>query len=148
MDILVGAVMIIVLLFCLGASVWDIMTVGVLCLGAVLAALAVFFLVCAAVLATTRRVRAEFLYIDKGERGFPKAYYGVGEETYPNVFPCEMVMRDRIYKKGRPVFVRLQAGHRVVFDANAMAVVVLGVLICVPAGAYSVYLAAAFFGAF
>ncbi len=148
MDILVGAVIIIVLLFCLGASVWDVMALGVLCLGGVLTAMALFFLFCAAVLFTTKRVKAEYLYIDKEKRGFPKAYYGVGDEVYPNVFPCEMVMRERIYKTGKPVFVRLQAGWHVVFDTNAIAAVVVGTLICVPAGAYSVYLAAAFLGAF
>ncbi len=148
MDILVGAVIIIILLLCLGVSVWDVMALGVLCLGVILAAMALFFLFCAAVLFTTKRVKAEYLYIDKGKRGFPKAYYGVGGEVYPNAFPCEMVMRDRIYKTGKPVFVRLLKGRRLVFDANAVAAVIVGVLICVPAGAYSVYLAAAFFGAF
>ncbi len=50
MDILAGAVIIIVLLLCLGASVWDIMVLRVFFLVIALVALALFFLLCDAAL--------------------------------------------------------------------------------------------------
>ncbi len=90
-------------------------------------------------------MKAEFIYMDKGNRGFPKAYYNANGEVYPNVFPCEMVMRNRIYKKGKNVSVWLLPKMCVVFDGNAVALVIVSFLFCVPAGAYSVYLAASYF---
>ncbi|MGN1339721.1 MAG: hypothetical protein ACI4WS_05475 [Oscillospiraceae bacterium] len=124
MEILLGAVMIIILLALVGVDIWYIL-LGVIALIA-LAALftAVLFAVGAVMLLRGRRCSGMFLRFDEGKR-FEYAVYSIDGGEYGNIFPAEMVMRERLYKPDVPVKLHLtKKGH--VFDRNAFLTTVIG----------------------
>ena len=124
MEILLGAVVIIILLGLLGVDIWYIL-LGVIAL-VTLAALftAVLFAAGAVMLLRSRRCSGVFLRLEEGKR-FEHAVYSIDGGEYGNIFPAEMVMRERLYKPGVPVKLRLTSkGH--VFDRNAFLTTVIG----------------------
>ncbi len=130
MDFLLGAVVIIILLFILGIG-FDVISFGIaIVLMLMTAATELFFLYYFIRLLLSKRREGEFVRIDRPEGGkFDRAYYLISEGELPNVFPCEFVMRDKLYKKGKRVKLRIDAGKKRVFDRNAFTTIVLGTLL-------------------
>lgn len=148
MEILAGAAVIVVLLLCLGVD-WGMIAMGIMGLiGLGMVMLAIFFLVCAAVLLCAKRVTAFFSELRRGDRHFDVAYYIIDGREYPNLFPGEFVMRDRFYRKDKPVRVRLLRKAGVVFDRNAIGTVLVGLAVSLPVSVFFVICVLVFVGVF
>ena len=124
MEILVGAVIIIIILLLLGVDMWYFLVGGAALVALAAAFVAVFFSVCAVMLLRSKKCTGQFSKFIEGKR-FEAAVYQIDEREYRCAFPAEFVMRDRIYKPGRPVKLRLTRGGRV-FDRNAFLTVLVG----------------------
>ena len=144
MEILAAAAVIVVILLILGFSVGAIITGFLYVLSGLLLLSELFFAVCFVRLIAAKRVDAEFTRIDKraGAR-YESAFYKTAEGEFSNIFPCEVVMRDKFYKKDKKIKVRLDrftgAGRRVM-DINASVTICLGLVLCAPVPATAIYL--------
>ncbi len=124
MEILIGAVVIIILLALLGVDIWYIL-LGVIALVA-LAALfvTVMFAVSMVWLLRAERCNGEFLKFS-AEKRFEYAVYLIDGMEYGNIFPAEMVLREKLYKPESPVKLRLYR-KKSVFDRNAVLTTAIG----------------------
>lgn len=125
MEILIGVVLVAVILLLVGVDMWYFL-VG----GAALVALAavftgVFFCVCGVMLLRSRRCTGEFSRFAEGKR-FEAAEYLVGARLHRNVFPAEFVLRERLYRPGKPVKLFLTRSGSV-FDRNALITTLVGI---------------------
>ncbi|MGN0579066.1 MAG: hypothetical protein ACI4J4_10645 [Ruminiclostridium sp.] len=131
MEIILGIVVIVLLLLCLGAELGLIamIFVGVLC-GAVLMMLG-FFLFSAVRIMTCRKKEAVFCKTEKfpGTK-FDRAVYSVDGQECACVFPCEVVMRNRLYRSDKAVNVYYSEKKKYVYDKNAAITVFAGLLSC------------------
>ena len=131
MEIILGIVVIVLLLLCLGAELGLIamIFVGILC-GAVLLMLG-FFLFSAVRIMTCRKKEAVFCKTEKfpGTK-FDRAVYSVEGQECACVFPCEAVMRSRIYRSDKAVNVYYSEKKKYVYDKNAAITVFAGLLSC------------------
>ena len=134
MEILVGAVIIIIILILLGVDMWYFILAGAALVALAAAASAVLFSACAVMLLRSEKRTGQFSGFGEGKR-FEAALYRIDAEEYRCIFPAEFILRERIYKSGRPVKLRLTRGGRV-FDRNALLTVLIGL----PASLFAVYL--------
>ena len=138
MEILVGAIVIAALLFCMGAGAGTIFMLIYIALMIVSGGILVMFLGCLAALIGSHKERAVYTRTDKHPKHrFTCAYYNVcGKET-ANIFPCEKLM-SKMYRTDKEVTVRLSGDGRTVIDGNAF--------ICIIAGSvfFAAFLTAAF----
>lgn len=124
MEIILGAVVIVFLLALAGVDIWYIL-LGLIIMVAVAAALtAGFFAVSLVMILRGGWKTGTFCGFRRGKR-FESAMYLIDGEEYPNVFPAEFVLRDRIYKPDKSVKLRLTRSGRV-FDLNALTTVCVG----------------------
>ena len=131
MEIFLGLAVIVMLLLCLGAELGLIamVFVGLLC-GAVLLMLG-FFIFSAVRIMTCRKKEAVFCKTEKfpGTK-FDRAVYSVDGQECACVFPCEVVMRSRIYRSDKAVNVYYSEKKKYVYDKNAAVTVFAGLLSC------------------
>ena len=124
MGILLGIVFIIILLALLGVDMWFFLVAGAAVVTFAAAMTGVFFLVCCIILLRSRRCTGEFTRFAEGKR-FESAEYIIDGVPHENVFPAEFVMRERLYRPGIPVKLRLTRSGRV-FDRNAFITTLIG----------------------
>lgn len=124
MEILIGAVMIVIILLLFGVDMWYFLVGG--CILVALAAVftTVFFAVCMVMLLRSEKCTGAFLKFGEGKR-FEAAVYQIDDRECRCIFPAEMVLRDKIYKPGIPVKLRLTRAGRV-FDRNATLTTAIG----------------------
>lgn len=131
MEIFLGFAVIVMLLLCLGAELGLIamVFVGLLC-GAVLLMLG-FFIFSAVRIMTCRKKEAVFCKTEKfpGTK-FDRAVYSVDGQECACVFPCEVVMRSRLYRSDKAVNVYYSEKKKYVYDKNAAVTVFAGLLSC------------------
>ena len=131
MEIFLGLAVIVMLLLCLGAELGLIamVFVGLLC-GAVLLMLG-FFIFSAIRIMTCRKKEAVFCKTEKfpGTK-FDRAVYSVDGQECACVFPCEVVMRSRLYRSDKAVNVYYSEKKKYVYDKNAAVTVFAGLLSC------------------
>lgn len=131
MEIFLGLAVIVMLLLCLGAELGLIamVFVGLLC-GAVLLMLG-FFIFSAVRIMTCRKKEAIFCKTEKfpGTK-FDRAVYSVDGQECACVFPCEVVMRSRLYRSDKAVNVYYSEKKKYVYDKNAAVTVFAGLLSC------------------
>lgn len=144
MEFVIGFALIAILMLFLGFGLSDIalLIIGIVCVGVIMTA--GFFAVSIVLLVTSRRVTARFTRFDEQTR-FPVAVYKVGDEELPNMFPREMVMRDKLYVPDKDVRVMYCRLRRAVFDKNAVITIVFGSTIFIPAAVIAVFAALRFF---
>ena len=127
MEILIGAVIIIVLLLFLGVRPMTIIAgiVVLLALAAVL--MTIFFLISLVLMLMARPVRADFLRIEQNEGPGSHAVYRIGEKEYDNSFPAEMILQERIYRRPT-VYARLLQGKKrsLLFDWYTVIIILVG----------------------
>ncbi|MDE6594092.1 MAG: hypothetical protein K2K57_13650 [Oscillospiraceae bacterium] len=134
MSFVLGLLIILLAMLVVGVSI-NIIT-GII-LGVVILVntlLLIFFVGCVIVLAGSKQKSAVFSRIEKrtaegdGQKKakFDRACYMVEGREYPNAFPCEIVLKDRLYSSDREVTVWLCEKQGVVFDRNAFAAAVVG----------------------
>ena len=135
MEPILGLLVIIVILVILGFGL-DVIIFGLVSLLALGMALTeIFFLYCIVRLIFSKRRSAVFTRIAKSEKArYETAYYMTEGTELPNIFPCEVVMRKRLYDPEKTVKVRIDAGKKFVYDRNAVLTIlagtVLGALMC------------------
>lgn len=130
MGAFLSLLIILVLMYILGVDIHIIMGI-VLGLGAlIILVMEIFFIVSAFILAGTRKCQAVFSRIDKGQYGFDRVFYTIDGKEYENAFPCEVTLRDAIYKPDKTVNVRLSEKIGKVYDLNAQAAECAGLVLC------------------
>ena len=144
MEFVIGFALIAILMLFLGFGLSDIalLIIGIVCVGVIMTA--GFFVVSIVLLAVSRRVTARFSRFDEESR-FPVAVYKVGDEELPNMFPREMVMRDKLYVPDKDVSVMYCRLRHAVFDKNAVITIVSGSAIFIPMAVFVVFVALRFF---
>lgn len=137
MDYLISFALIIAIMLFMGFSVGDILllVLGIIGLGVIL--IGGFFAVCLVFLAVSKRRTAVFLDINEEGR-FPCAVYMIDGERVNNLFPCEMIMQKRLYVPDKPVTLLYCGIRKAAIDANALATIIVGNLIFIPASVFVV----------
>ena len=95
--------------------------------------LSVYFMFCAFRIIKGKKCRAKVAETRKSERfNYPTAYYDVDGNIYSNAFPCELVMKKKLYQKGREctVYVCTRKNKEpIVYDPNAVLSSFVGLLL-------------------
>lgn len=127
MEFLCAAAVLIVLLYILGFGL-NLIASGIgVCLAVVTLLCEVFFLLSLVRLLLSKKVTGTFTHIGKKEKWrFDTAFYDINGSELPNIFPCEMTMRDKFYKKDKTVKLRLGIGGKCVYDLNAVLTIIFG----------------------
>ena len=132
MEILIVIAVLILLALILGV---DILMVGTVIIGVLtLATLAItfFFLLNLLRLLTTRPTRGKLLGLREHEKfKYPWAFYEIDGQEYRNVFPCEVILRDRLYPEGKLCTLWTNRKKGWVYDTNAFICVLVGTGLCV-----------------
>ncbi|GEM_PF-415842 len=136
MDIVIGAALIIVLMLCLGFGWGDIAVLGMGVVGIFIVLIGCFFAVCPVMLAFSKRTTAVFVRFSE-ERRFPCAVYRIGDREVLNIFPCEMVMRGKLYVPEREIRLLYCRLNRSAIDSNALLTMVLGSVIFIPSAVFA-----------
>jgi hypothetical protein len=128
MEFILALVIIVILLLILGFGP-EVIVIGFIgLLGLAAAATELLFLFFAVRLIFSKRSKAVFSRIGKPEKGrYDVAYYNTGEGELPNVFPAEMVMKNRLYNSDREIKLRIDIKKKFVYDRNARLTIILGV---------------------
>ena len=128
MELLIIFIVITSLLLMMGVEVAAILLGLMILMIALLGLTVVFFLIHAMLLLKTRRCRAVLKKVEKHPKfNYPAAFYEAEGEVYPNVFPCEVVLRNRLSPVGKDCTVRLDEKRKTVYDTNAFVCVMLGI---------------------
>ena len=129
MELIVIIAVAVVLVLILGASIETVLVGVLFLLGTIMGLITVFFAVCGTGLIRSEKCRGEFVRIDRCQyRNFPCAYYRVNGNEYPNIFPCEIIFKNRIYRNDISVKLFLTAGKKYVFDKNAVYATIIGLV--------------------
>ncbi len=124
MEILIGAAVIIILLILMGVDIWYILVGGAALVALAAVFTSAFFTVCVVMLIRSKKCAGVFVEFGEGKR-FDAAVYRIDDRDYRCIFPAEMVLRDKLYRPGKPVKLRLTRGGRV-FDRNALLTSAIG----------------------
>ena len=123
-EVIVGIGLVARILLLAGVDLWYLLLGGIALVALAAAFTALFFLVCVGMLLRSQRRMGEFTGFSEGGR-FDCAEYTIGAEAHRNVFPAEFILRDRLYRPGKPVRLFLTRSGRV-FDRNAYITTLLG----------------------
>lgn len=138
MEFVIGFALVAVLMLCLGFGLGDVLMLLILVLGLGIVFLGVFFGICLALAATSKRKLGTFNEISEETR-FPCAVYDIDGEKVPNLFPSEMIMRNKLYVKDKEVKLLYCAVRRSAIDANALLTIICGSVIFIPASFFAVF---------
>lgn len=144
MEFIIGYVMIAVIMLCMGFSLMNIGIFTLLLIGVFIILVGMFFAVCLVFLAMSRRRKAVFASFDE-EKRFAVAVYKIDGEEVPNLFPCEMIMRDKLYIPDKEVSLLYCKPRRAAIDKNALVTIIAGSAIFIPAAIYSAVSIVSFF---
>lgn len=134
-----------IILLCLGFGLNDIlmMLAVLVCLAIVLVGL--FFLFALVVLFASRKVTARFVRMNEDGR-YPCAVYDVGGNEIKNLFPREMVMKNRLYVPDKEIRIRRCSFIKATLDKNAEITIIFGSAVFIPLSAAVIFAAKWFFG--
>ena len=144
MEFIIGYVMIAVIMLAMGFQLVHIGIMTLLLIGVVIVLIGAFFAVCLVFLAMSRKKTAVFVSIDEEPR-FPVAVYKIDGEDVPNMFPCEMIMRKKLYVPDKEIRILYCKPRRSAIDKNALITMIAGSVIFIPAAVFSVIMIVAFF---
>lgn len=136
MEFLIGYVLIAVILLFMGFELVQIGMFTLALLGVFIVLIGVFFAVCVVFLIMSRPASAVFVRFDE-ERKFPVAVYKINGDDVPNMFPSEMIMRDKIYVPNKEIRLLYCKPRRAVIDKNALITMIAGSVIFIPGGVFS-----------
>lgn len=128
--------MLVVLMLCLGFGWGDIALLGVGIVGIFIVLIGGFFAVCLVMLALSRRKPAVFVRLDEN-RKFPFAVYRIDGADVVNMFPCEMVMRDKLYVPEKEIKVLYCRLNRSAIDNNALLTIIFGSTVFIPSAVFA-----------
>ena len=144
MEFLIVYVMIAVFMLFMGFELVHIGVMTLLIVGAGVVLIGAFFAVCLVFLAMSKRKTAVFVSIDEESR-FPVAVYKIDGEDVPNMFPCEMIMRDKLYIPDKEIRVLYCKPRRSAIDKNALITMIAGSAVFIPAAVFSLIMIISFF---
>lgn len=128
--------MLVVLMLCLGFGWGDIALLGAGIVGIFIVLIGGFFAVCLVMLALSRRRSAVFVRLDENRR-FPCAVYRINGADVVNMFPCEMVMRDKLYVPEKEIKVLYCRLNRSAIDNNALLTIIFGSTVFIPSAVFA-----------
>lgn len=127
MEVIFGIVIAVVLLLLLGVSVGFISILFSVLISIGILLMLSFFIFSAVRLIRSKKKTARFDGTESfGESKFDCAVYLIEGERYKNAFPCEVIMRNRIYNKDKDVTVRLYEKKNLVYDRNSAVTIFMG----------------------
>ncbi len=142
MSLLLGAIIILLILWILGVSKWIILSVIFAGMFILVAGTTVFFVVTNIMMIGAKRVEAHYSRTEKNYWGsLDRVFYIIDGEEYPNMFPGEVAFKDILYKQEKSVMVVFTKGRRV-FDRNAELCSRIGLVLGIIMTGIGVYLAA------
>lgn len=144
MEFILGYVMIAMILLFAGFSIMDIGILTLLLIALFIVLIGLFFTVCLALLAMSRRVKAVFAEFDE-ERRFPTAIYKLDGKDVPNMFPAEMIMKSKLYIPDKEITLLYCKPRRAVIDKNALVTMIAGSAVFIPAAVFAVILIISYF---
>lgn len=144
MEFIIGYVMIAVIMLLIGFSLVQIAIITLMIIGVGVVLIGAFFAVCLVFLAMSKRKTAVFISIDEEPR-FPVAVYKIDGEEVPNLFPCEMIMREKLYVPDKEVNILYCKPRRSAIDKNALVTIIAGSAVFIPAAVFSVNMIVTFF---
>lgn len=144
MEFILGYVMIAVIMLCMGFSLTNIGMLTLILLGAFIVLIGLFFAVCLVFLIMSRRRKAVFVSFDEEPR-FPVAVYRIDGVEVPNLFPCEMIMRDKIYIPDKEISLLYCKPRRAAIDKNALTTIIAGSAFFIPLAVISALAIISFF---
>lgn len=147
MEFILGYAMIAGLLLIIGFDLAQIGVITLMIIGVGVVLIGAFFAVCLVFLAMSKRKTAVFVSIDEEPR-FPVAVYRIDGEDVPNMFPCEMIMRNKLYVPDKEIKILYCKPRRAAIDKNAFITMVAGSAIFIPAAVFSAIMIVAFFKGF
>ncbi|MDE7362812.1 MAG: hypothetical protein K2N38_12860 [Oscillospiraceae bacterium] len=137
MEFLIGAVLVIIIMLCIGFGWADIAMLGFAVAGAFIVLLGGFFAVCLVFIVLSKRKSGVFTEFSE-ERRFPCAVYRIDGEDVPNMFPCEMMLRSKLYVRGKEIRLLYCRPIRSAIDGNALATMIFGSVVFIPAAVFAV----------
>ncbi len=144
MEILFCIVIILGLLLLAGVSIGDILAIVLCMIGVLVVLIGLFFTACLVLAAMSKRKSAVFLEMDESGR-YPAAVYDLGGDRVKNFFPCEMVMRSRLYVPEKEIHILYCAPINRTIDGNALITIIVGAVIFIPASVLAVMVFARIF---
>lgn len=131
MEILIGAVVIILLLLILGVPVGYIIAGLIVLIALLLAAMLGFFVVTLVLMLISRPTHGKFLRIMQHEVVGTYAIYEIDGEEYKNTFPAEIMFVKKIYREGKTYPVRLYRGKKryMLYDWYTWIIIGAGLLL-------------------
>lgn len=137
MEILICIIIILGLLLFAGVGLGDVLLIVVGLVGVLVVLVGLFFTVCLVFIAMSKRKSAVFVEMNEDGR-YPVAVYDIDGERVRNVFPCEMVMKKRLYVPEKAIHVLHCRKLKRAIDGNALSTMIVGALIFIPASVYVV----------
>lgn len=139
MGYLIVFALLALIMLCIGFGAADILMLAILVIAAFTVLIGVFFLICLTFLLFSKKKRGEFTGFNEDGR-FPRAVYKVDGEEILNVFPCEMVMRKKLYVPEKTVTLFYIKPRRAVIDKNAFVTIIAGSAVFFPLAAAALIL--------
>lgn len=136
MEFLIGYVLIALILLFMGFELVQIGMFTLALIGIFIVLIGVFFTMCLVFLILSRPAKAVFKEFNE-ERRYPVAVYIINGEDVPNMFPCEMIMRDKIYVPNKEIRLLYCKPRRAAIDKNALITMIAGSVIFIPGGVFS-----------
>lgn len=131
MEFLLVFALIVILMLCVGFGWGDILMLVLLVIAALTVLIGGFFLVCLALLLSSKKKRGVFSKMNEEGR-FPCAVYDIDGGEFPNVFPCEMILRNKLYVPDKTVTLYYIKLRRAVIDKNAFITIIAGSAVFIP----------------
>lgn len=126
MEILIGAIVIAALLFCMGVGAGTIFMLIYIALMIVSGGILMMFLSCLVTLIGSHKEKGVYTRTDKHPKHkFSCAYYSVCGKELANIFPCEK-LAGGMYRADKEVTVRLSRDGGTVIDGNAFICIIAG----------------------
>ena len=137
MEFLIVFAMVVIIMLFLGFGVGDIIMRGTYIIAVLVMLTGVFFVVHLVFLLSSKRDRGVFMRINDEGR-FPRAVYKTNSGEFLNLFPCEMIMRDKLYVPEKAVTLYFSKFLRLVIDKNALITIIAGSAVFIPLAAAAV----------
>lgn len=136
MEFLLGFALIVILMLLMGFGIMDIAMLVLGLAGLLIILIGVFFAACLVMLIFTGKTHGAFVEFNEDGR-FPCAVYDIGGERVKNLFPCEMIMRNKLYKPGKEIRLLYFKPRRFALDRNALLTIVIGSAVFIPGAVIS-----------
>lgn len=131
MESILILLIVLIIMFILGVDTGIIIGTVLAAAGLLLVGMFLLFAVSGIIMAGSEKTTAHFSGIDKSPLGrFDCAYYSIDGKEYPNAFPSEPVMKDKLYPADRELSVRFFRKKGYVFDKTAGVIIIVGIIGC------------------